>query len=139
MRTLARCLFAVALFVVSVGIGRPAAAETADQVIHVWTCEMREGTTEKQVEAIAGDWLNALRTMPGGANVKVQVLFPVAVNNTGESDFQFMIISPSFTEWGKLWDAYKDDSPAAKADDLNQGKVDCPDSAIWELITIDAK
>ena len=139
MKTLLRCVLAVALLMVFAGSARPAVAETADQVIHVWTCEMNEGTTEAQVEAIAGDWLKALRQMPGGANVKVQVLFPVAVSATGQSDFQFAVISPNFTEWGKLWDAYKDDSPAAKADDLNQGKVDCPDSAIWELVTVDAK
>jgi hypothetical protein len=132
-------MLAVALLMVLAGSARPATAQTPDQVMHVWACEMNEGTTEAQVEAIAADWLKALKTMPGGANVRVQVLFPVAVNATGQTDFQFVVISPSFTDWGKLWDAYKDDSPAAKADDLNQGKVDCPDSAIWELVSIDAK
>ena len=138
MKTLVRCFLAVALVLVAAS-ARPAAAQTPNQVIHVWQCSMTEGTTEVQVEGIAADWLKALKTMPGGANIKVQVVWPVAVDATEDVDFQFMIISPSFTEWGKLWDAYKDDSPAAKADDLNQGKVACPDSAIWELVTIDAK
>jgi hypothetical protein len=138
MKTLVRCFLAVALLMVAAA-ARPAVAQTPNQVIHVWQCEMVEGTTETQVEGIAADWLKALRQMPGGANIKVQVIWPVAVDATEDVDFQFMIISPSFTDWGKLWDAYKDDSPAAKSDDLNQGKVVCPDSAIWELVTIDAK
>jgi hypothetical protein len=47
--------------------------------------------------------------------------------------------APSFTDWGKIWDAYKDDSAAAKSDDLNQGKVTCPDSQLWEAHAIEAK
>ena len=43
-----------------------------------------------------------------------------------------MVNAPSFTDWGKIWDAYTDDSAAAKAEDLNQGKVNCANSMLWE-------
>ena len=107
--------------------------------MQIWACEMNEGTTEAQVQAIAQDWLKALRQMPGGAAVKVRVFFPVVVNKTAGTDFYFVLNAPTFADWGKIWDAYKDDSPAAKSDDLNQGKVECPDSMLWEAHAIEAK
>src|SRR6476619_6923334 len=108
-----------------IAVGAPAYLGAADatseegvapsqfEVVQIWSCEMKDGTTEQEVEAIAADWLKAVRQMPGGA---------------GNVDFYFVLNAPSFTDWGKIWDAYKDDSAAAKSDDLNQGKVTCADS-----------
>jgi hypothetical protein len=113
------------------------AAETPYEVVQIWACEMNEGTTEAQVQAIARDWLKAIRQMPGGAAANVKVFFPVVVNNTKGTDFYFVLNSPSFTDWGKFWDAYQDDSAAAKSDDLNQGKAECPDSMLWEAHAVE--
>lgn len=132
-----------------IAVGAPAYLGAADatseeevapspfEVVQIWACEMKDGTTEKQVEAIAADWLKAIRQMPGGAAAKVRVFFPTVVNNTGQTDFYFVVNSPSFTDWGKMWDAYQDDSAAAKSDDLNKGKVVCPDSMLWEAHAIE--
>ena len=70
-------------------------------------CEMSDGTTEAQVEAIAEDWLKAVRQMPGGAAVKMRVFFPVVASGAGNVDFYFVLNAPSFTDWGKIWDAYR--------------------------------
>jgi hypothetical protein len=116
----------------------PPAAPAAfpNKVLHVFMCEMEDGVTEEQVEAIAQAWLKAIRQMSGGEEAKVRVLWPVAVANTGQIDFHIVVQVPSFTDWGKLWDTYNDDSPAAMADDMNQGKVNCPDSMMWEAVDI---
>ena len=91
-----------------------------------------EGATEVQVEAIAQDWLKAIRQLPGGAAVKMRVFFPSGEQREGNTDFYFVMNTPTFTDWGKIWDAYSDDSAAAKSEDLNQNKVVCPDSVLWE-------
>ena len=117
----------------------PPPGETPYEVVQIWACEMSAGTTELQVEGIARDWLKAIRQMPGGAAANVRVFFPVVVNKTGQTDFYFVLNAPSFTDWGKIWDAYSEDSPAAKSDDLNQGKVECPDSMLWEAHAIETK
>ena len=114
-----------------------AAAGDSYEVVQIWTCEMKDGTTEEQVDSIAKDWLTAIRQMPGGAAAKVRVFFPTVVSNAGETDFYFVLSLPSFTDWGTMWDAYQDDSAAAKSDDLNQGKVVCPDSMLWEAHAIE--
>ena len=82
--------------------------------MQIWACEMKDGTTEKQVEAIAADWLKAIRDMPGGAAVKIRVFFPAVASGAGNVDFYFVLDAPSFTDWGKIWDAYQEDSPVGK-------------------------
>ena len=109
------------------------------EVVQIWSCEMKDDTTEAQVEAIAADWLKAVRQMPGGAAVKMRVFFPAVASGAGNVDFYFVLNAPSFTDWGKIWDAYQDDSAAAKSDDLNQGRVTCADSQLWEAHAIEAK
>ena len=115
------------------------AGESTFEVVQIWSCEMSDGTTEAQVEGIAADWLKAVRQMPGGAAVKMRVFFPAVASGAGNVDFYFVLNAPSFTDWGKIWDAYQDDSAAAKSDDLNQGKVTCADSQLWEAHAIEAK
>ena len=84
-----------------------AQAGSSYEVVQIWACEMNDGTTEEQVKSIARDWLKAIRQMPGGAATKVRVFFPAVVNNTGQTDFYFVLNSPSFNDWGKMWDAYQ--------------------------------
>jgi hypothetical protein len=146
MQKLVRSLVAVmALMLVAAPASAAAPATKAapaapkafpNKVLHVFLCEMDDDVTEAQVEAIAQAWLKAIRQMPGGEQANVRVLWPVAVTNTGDIDFQIVVQTPSFSDWGKLWDNYNDDSPAAMADDMNQGKVNCPDSAMWEAVDI---
>ena len=142
MKTVLRGLLVTAMLII---VGPPVsqAGETAapagssHEVVQIWACGMKDGTTEEQVELIAKDWLKAIRQMPGGEAAKVRVFFPAVVNNTGQTDFYFVLNSPSFSDWGKMWDAYQDDFAAAKSDELNQGKVVCPDSMLWEAHAIE--
>ncbi len=47
----------------------------------------------------------------GRCGVKLSMFFPVAVNHKGQIDFHFVLSAPSFTDWGKIMDAYSEDSP----------------------------
>ena len=123
----------VAMLLIVVGMPAvSAAAEPGLEVVQIWSCQMVGATTEEQVEGIAKDWLVAIRQLPGGAAVKMRVFFPAVASGAGDVDFYFVMNAPSFTDWGKIWDAYTDDTAAAKSEDLNQGKVNCPDSMLWE-------
>jgi hypothetical protein len=124
-------IIATALFAWS-GIAQ---AGTATQM---WKCELDDDASEQDVEQMAQNWLAAARKMEGGAQLEAYVYFPVAVNDTGESDLIFVVVAPSFAEWGKFWDAYTD-SPAEKVDIQNREKVICPDSAVWESVKVQVK
>jgi hypothetical protein len=140
MKSMVRSLFMfTALIAIAAAASAAAPAAPAafpNKVLHVFMCEMDDDTTEAQIEEIAQAWLKAIRQMPGGEEAKVRVLWPVAVANTGQIDFHIVVQVPSFSAWGKLWDNYNDDTPAAMADDLNQGKAACPDSMMWEAVDI---
>ena len=43
--------------------------------------------------------------MPGGAAVKMRVFFPAVASGAGNGDFYFVMNAPSFTDWGKIWNA----------------------------------
>jgi hypothetical protein len=107
------------------------------EVVQIWTCELEDGTTEEQVEAIAAQYLKAVRTMEGGADATMRVFFPAVVNNTGETDLYFVLNTASFTDWGKIWDAYQEGSALAAADEANAGKINCADSMLWEAHVIE--
>jgi hypothetical protein len=114
-----------------------AAQANPNQVMHIYKCNVIEGKTDAQVVEGARLYLNALRQLDGGKELKMKLLWPVAVNNLGEIDFHVVLISPSFAEWGRMWDAYKDETAAAKFEDL-QGTADCNDSAVWESEDVEA-
>ncbi len=132
MKITVRLLLVLVLIVV-------AAPAYSDEIMQIWKCEMEADTTEVEVEELAEAWLKAVRQMDGGEAARVSVLFPVVVSNTGQTDFAFVMTSPSFTDWGKFWDGFSDSSPAAEADEMNAGKVVCPDSELWEVVILGEK
>ena len=128
MKTILSLVLLSMLMIISV----PAYAAEATQM---WKCEMDDDATEKEVLAIAADWLKAARTMKGGEKLQASVYFPVAVNAIGEFDVFFVVSAPSFEEWGRFWDNYEG-SAAAAADKRNQEKIVCPDSVLWESMKV---
>jgi hypothetical protein len=100
----------------------------------MWKCELDDDATEQNVKDRAAKWLEAAKKVNGGERLEAYVYFPVAVNDTGETDVMFTVITPSFEEWGKFWDAYEG-SEAAKID-REEDNIVCPDSAVWESFKV---
>ena len=115
-----------------------AAPTSPGKATQMWRCELQDDATEDQVVAAAEKWLATAKTMKGGENLQAYVYFPVAVNDSGQSDLIFVVRAPTFKEWGEFWDGYKD-SAAAKLDKENQEFVDPTDSGLWESIKVKTK
>jgi hypothetical protein len=115
-----------------------AAPALAVDAVQMFKCEMEDDATEDEVRAIAKEWLAAARKTKGGEQLGVSLYFPIAVNVTGQTDFLFMVHTPSVEQWGVFWDGYKD-SPVSKVDAGIGSKVVCPDSALWEVNKIELK
>ena len=113
-----------------------AAPGFAGEAVQMWKCEMEDGATEDQVRAKAQDWLKAAKKLNGGENLEAYVFFPVAVNAVGEMDMMFIVVAPSFEDWGKFWDAYAD-SPVNAIDNQNEEVVVCPNSVVWESFKVE--
>jgi len=113
-----------------------AAPAFSGEATQMWKCEMDDDATEEGVKAQASAWLEAAKKLDGGENLEAYVYFPVAVNAMGETDLIFVVVAPSFAEWGKFWDAYGG-SPAAELDKQHQEMVVCPNSAVWESFKVE--
>ena len=113
-----------------------AAPAYSAETVHIFWCEEGPDATEEKVEALASNWLKAAKTMKGGERLKAYVYFPVAVNVIGETDLWFVVVAPSFAEWGKFWDGYSGSEAAAEMEKRTHDKIVCPDSALWESIKI---
>ena len=112
-----------------------AAPAFSGEATQMWRCEMDDDATEEAIQAGAQEWLKAAKKLNGGENLEAYVYFPVAVNATGEMDLMFVVVAPSFEEWGKFWDAYAG-SEAAEIENQNNELVICPDSVLWESIKL---
>ncbi len=111
-----------------------AAPAYSASVVQVFDCEQDEDATEAQLEAQAVRWLKAARSMKGGENMEVYLNFPMAAQ-MDENDFSFILIAPSFAEWGVFMDGYKG-SAAEQADTGFVDLADCPDSGLFESVAI---
>jgi hypothetical protein len=112
-----------------------AAPTWADDVRHVYHCVQEAGAHDDALAEIASEWLAAARKLEGGENLQVHVHFPVAAD-VGDVDFLFVVVAPSFLEMGKFLHAY-DGSPLEEIDDRFDQLASCPNSALWDSITID--
>ena len=134
MTTLVRLMLVCMLILGSMLMIKAAPAYAAE-AMQMWKCELEGDTTEEEVITMAQEWVKAAKTMAGGKGIEANVYFPVAVNVTGEIDVLFVVVAPSFVEWGKFWDNYSG-SPANAVEERNREKIVCPDSALWESVKI---
>ena len=87
MKNLLGLVFVALLLVV-------AAPAFSGESVQMWKCEVDDAVSEDQVEEHAAKWLAAAKKLPGGENIEAYVLFPVAVNFTGEMDVMFVVVAP---------------------------------------------
>jgi hypothetical protein len=129
MNTITRWMLISVMAAVMMAVAAPAFSSQATQI---FSCEQDDDTSEADLRAQAKDWLAAARKMKGGAQIDAYLYFPVAVNAMRDSDFFFVIVAPSFAQWGVFWDGYAG-SPAAAVDAKNaQSGTVCPNSGVWE-------
>jgi hypothetical protein len=122
MKTLIR-LMIISLFMI---VASPVYAEA----IQIFNCEYEGDATEEDVFEMAGKWLAAAKTLKGGENLQIVVRFPVAAS-VDDVDFKFVLVTPTFAEWGQFTDAYEA-SKLQEIDDELFKVADCNDASMWE-------
>ena len=129
MKTIVRLMLVLMLMIVV------AAPAYSAEVIQIFRCSQDEDATEKDLEAVASEWLHAAKKMKGGDQLEAYLHFPV-VSQMGELDFLFVIRAPSMEKWGMFMDGYNG-SPAQEVDKKKFNNIcDCPDSALWEPVKV---
>jgi len=115
-----------------------AAPAYSGEALQIFRCEQEDDVTEEEIMATAQEWITAARKTKGGQGLELRVLFPIAVNATGEIDFLLLVSAPSFEQLGAFWDN-QHDSEVSDVDEGKDSKSVCPDSALWEVERIAAK
>ena len=105
--------------------------------VQVYSCEQEENATEEQLEAHFSKWLKAAKKSKGGEHLEVQLYFPMAAE-MNQHDFMLVITAPSFADWGVFMDSQHDSAAGQIEDELDNLAV-CPDSGLFESITIKAE
>jgi len=108
-------------------VAAPAYSGSAMQIFH---CEQDDDATDEDIDKIASEWLKAAKGMKGGEQLEAYLRYPIAAG-AGEHDFTFVLIAPSFEEWGVFTDGYEG-SPAQDVDEKWNELADCLDSTVWE-------
>jgi hypothetical protein len=104
-------------------------------VVHVYNCKLNEGKTFEDANAASSAWLAAIRSMEDGDKIEAKHNYPVAAN-AGDGSFLFVEITPDFTQWGAMADAYS--GSAAEAADQAWGEVaTCESSSLWNSVDIE--
>ena len=100
------------------------------EAIQIFNCEYEGDATEDDVFDMAGKWLAAAKTLKGGENLQVVIRFPVAAS-VDDIDFKFVLVTPTFAEWGEFTDAYEA-SKLQEIDDELYKIADCNDASMWD-------
>lgn len=132
MKTVTRFILIALLLIMAA----PAHAGSGMQAIQIFNCEFNDDATAEQVLKMASTWLKAAKGVPGGKNLDAYIRFPIAEGPGDESDFRFVITTPTFAEWGAFTDAYEG-SEVAKVDDELGNLADCTSSTMWEGIKVE--
>ena len=109
-------------------LGLSGAAVFAAPAIQVWDCAFKEGVEEDVLVEHAPKWLEAARKVDGGENLQGRIFFPVAIPSSAHTDVKVVLRWPTFSEYGRFWDAY----PESDAAELEGKALDCAGSALWE-------
>ena len=122
MKTLIRVMAVTMLMV----FAAPAYSES----IQIYNCTYEGDATEDTVMDMASKWLKAAKQMKGGENLQMALRFPVAAS-VADVDFKWVVITPSFAEWGAFVDAYEQSELETIDDELFK-VANCGDSSLWE-------
>lgn len=116
--------------VIAVTILMVFAAPAYSEAIQIFNCVYEGEATEDDVTAMASKWLKAAKTLKGGEKIQIAIRYPVAAS-VDDIDFKFVVMTPTFAEWGAFTDAY-DLSELQEIDDELFKVANCNDSSVWE-------
>ena len=112
-------------------------AMSSASVLHIWTCSLIGDSTYEDLEKVSADWLEAARSMDGGADLRVYIDYPIAAN-AGFGEFSWALEAPDAATWGVFMNGY-DESAAEEVDEAWNAVANCSSSGLWNSVEIGAE
>lgn len=114
------------LFTLAVTVASSAAF--ADSVVNAYTCKLKEGKTQEELQAANSKWLKWVR-----ANVNAKIESAVGTQVVGEQNmFLFADTYPDLATWAATAEALDSDA-ADELDDLFEEISDCSQNRLWKF------
>ncbi len=101
----------------------------ADSIAETWTCEIKEGKSIEDVQAINSKWLKWINAHVEGGGIKSSVGSTV-VGNT--EIFIFVDTYPNLAKWAAAKDAL-DSEEGEELDDLFEDVSECSENRLWRV------
>ncbi len=102
---------------------------TADSIAETWTCEVKEGKSIEDVQAINSKWLKWINAHVEGGGITSSVGTPV-VGNT--EIFIFVDTYPNLSTWAAAKDVLDSDE-GEELDDLFEDVSECSQNRLWKI------
>ncbi len=102
---------------------------TADSIAETWTCEVKEGKSIEDVQAVNSKWLKWINTHVEGGGITSSVGTTV-VGNT--EIFIFVDTYPNLTTWATAKDVLDSDE-GEELDDLFEDVSECSQNRLWKI------
>ncbi len=102
---------------------------TADSIAETWTCEVKEGKSIEDVQAINSKWLKWINAHVEGGGITSSIGTTV-VGNT--EIFIFVDTYPNLTTWAAAKDVLDSDE-GEELDDLFEDVSECSQNRLWKI------
>jgi len=126
---------ATIIFLITIIFAVVALPVSAASAVQVWPCKLHDGKTQEEVVAVSKVWLDAAKTMNGGAELEVYLGFQIA-GDMGPGEFSFVLVANDMATWGTFWNDYSG-SAAAKADEEWENVATCSGSSLEASVKIE--
>ncbi len=105
-----------------------------DSIVHTWTCKLHDGKSMDDMVDASSAWLQVVKSVKGGENVKLFLEYPIAAN-TVDGTFNFVVVAdeldPMAITWGLTSDILADTT------DTWWEFAACSGSSLWQSIEIE--
>ena len=102
---------------------------SADGIVEAWTCEVVEGKTVEDVQAVNSKWLKWINDHVEGGGITSAIGTSI-VGNT--ETFIFVDSYPDLTTWAAAKDALDSDA-GDEMDDLFEDVSECSENRLWNI------
>lgn len=103
----------------------------------VYSCSLEDGVTFEQLMKYEKGYVAELKKLDGGEKFTASISTPIAAEAEQGKDFVWVGISPDWTSYAKMTEAYMESKSAQKAAGKFTGIASCDSSSIWQSNTID--
>ena len=104
-------------------------AAMADSIVEAWTCEVAEGKTIEDVQAVNSKWLKWINAHVEGGGIKSAVGTSIVGNS---ETFIFVDTYPDLATWAAAKDALDSDD-GDEIENLFEGVDDCSENRLWKI------